>query len=279
MLGGDDFDHALIVHLASEFEKRTGIDVLEDPIARQRMREAAETAKRELSTALSTSVHLPFLAVGESGPLHMEHETLERPLLERLVADLLARLEPPCRSVLADAGLRTKDIDQVLLVGGMTRMPAVQSRAGEIFGREPSKCVDADEVVAVGAATQAAILSGELEEVVLLDVTSHSLGIRTKGDYMSVLIPRNTSVPASMTKLFRTTMKNQEQVVVSAFQGESSHVTQNTLIGELRLVGLPPGPAGSVQVEVTFTINADGILEVSARDVKEGKETSIEMKV
>jgi molecular chaperone DnaK len=277
LLGGDDFDHAIVEHLTSSFEKETGHDLTTEKIARQRLREAAETAKRELSSSLSTSIHLPFVAVGEAGPLHMEHDSLRRNLVEDLVRDLLARLDGPCKTALSDARLEAREIDKVLLVGGMTRMPAVQERAEAIFGRPPSKGVDTDEVVAIGAASQGAILDGDLEEVVLLDVISHSLGIRTLRDEMSVLIPRNTTVPASATKVFRTTVDNQEQVIVHAYQGEATFVSGNTPIGELRLGDLPRQPAGRVQVDVTFTMNVDGMLEVSAREIKTGKKATVEL--
>jgi len=273
-LGGDDFDRKLIDVLSAEFKSTSGVDLSNDPVALQRLKEAAERAKIELSSALLTDVNLPFLAVGAQGPVHLQRE-IKRLELEQLCRDLIVRLEGPCRAALRDSRLTAKDIDQVVLVGGMTRMPAVQSKVEEIFGKKPSKGVNPDEIVAVGAAVQSAIMGGELQEVVLLDVTPHSVGIKIEGDKFSIIIPRNTTVPTRERKIYSTTENDQEFVAIEVYQGESPVAAQNRLLGRFILGELPRRQAGQVRVEVSFTIDADGILHVSATELTTGKATSI----
>jgi molecular chaperone DnaK len=249
----------------------------DDPVALQRLKEAAETAKKELSSTATTSINLPFICSGPAGPLHLRHEVIERSLLERLSADLVQRLEAPCREALKDAGLGPADLDQVLLVGGMTRMPAVQRKVESIFGKIAAKDVNPDEIVAIGAAMQCAIMSGELEEVVLLDVTPHSLGVRVKEGRMSTIIPKNTTIPTSEKKLFSTTRDGQDFVEIMVYQGEQQLVDHNTFLGRFALGDLPPKPAGQVNVEVNFLMDADGVLDVSAREVGTGKQASVKI--
>jgi molecular chaperone DnaK len=274
VLGGDDFDRRLIDSLLSDFKKDNDIDISTDPVALQRLKEAAERAKIELSSALVTDVNLPFLSVGPGGPLHLQR-TVKRLELATLCKDLVHRLEKPCRDALKDARLSAKDIDQVVLVGGMTRMPAVQEKVEEIFAKKPSKGVNPDEIVAVGAAVQSAIMGGELQEVVLLDVTPHSVGIKVAGDKFSVIIPRNTTVPTRERKIFSTTEDNQEFVAIEVHQGEEELAPKNRLLGRFILGDIPRRPAGHVRVEVSFTIDADGILHVGATELTTGKATSI----
>ncbi len=282
-IGGDDFDRVLIDALIKQFAhnnqvpnptpsqtKNTPIDLLQDPASLQRLKEAAEQAKVELSTALSTEINLPFLSSGPSGPIHFQRE-VSRGELESLCADLLAKLEGPCLKALSDAQCTAEDIDQVLLVGGMTRMPAVQSRVIEIFGKSPSKGVNPDEIVAAGAAIQSAVIGGELEEVILLDVTPHALGIRTVGNRMSFIIPANTTVPTRETKTFTTTADNQDFVSIEVYQGADENVSGNRRLGRFVLTGLPKKKKGDIKVEVSFTMDADGILKVSAREQESGK--------
>ncbi len=276
-LGGDDFDRRIIELLVREFQGQHGVNLQEDPVALQRLKEAAERAKIELSSALVTDINLPFLAVGSSGgPLHLQRE-LKRNELVSLCADLIHRLEGPCKRALADARLIAKDIDQVVLVGGMTRMPAVQEKVEEIFGRKPSKGVNPDEIVAIGAATQSGIMGGELQEVILLDVTPKSLGVKVAGDKVSVLIPRNTTVPTREKKTFATTEANQEFVAIEIVQGEETAASKNRLLGRFILGEITRAPAGQVRVEVSFSIDADGILHVSATEQATGKATSLTM--
>jgi molecular chaperone DnaK len=274
-LGGSDFDLALVNHLIDDFEKKNGVDLSEDAVAVQRIKEAAETAKHELSTTTVTSINLPFICTGATGPLNLHVNVLERSLLERLSKALIDRLEAPCMKALGDAGLAAADLDQVLLVGGMTRMPAVQRKVEEIFGKISAKDVNPDEIVAVGAATQCGILTGELEDVVLLDVTPHSLGVRVKDERMSVVISRNTTIPTSATKRFVTTRDNQEHVDIQVYQGEHEQVVRNVHLGQFALGGLPKLGAGKVTVEVTFALDADGMLGVTAKELTTGKEAAV----
>jgi molecular chaperone DnaK len=273
-LGGDDFDRKLIDTLAAEFKGQHGLDLAADPVALQRLKEAAERAKIELSSSLVTDINLPFIAVGPGGPLHLQREVKRREL-ESLCKDLLERLDLPCRSALKDSRIEARDIDQVVLVGGMTRMPAVQARVEEIFGKKPSKGVNPDEIVAVGAAVQSAIMGGELQEVVLLDVTPRSVGIKVAGERFSIIIPRNTTVPTRERKIFSTTENDQEFVAIEVYQGEDPVAAHNRLLGRFVLGDLPRRQAGQVRVEVAFTIDADGILHVSATELTTGKATSI----
>ncbi len=276
LLGGDDFDRTLIDVIAAEFEREHGIDLTVDPIALQRIKEAAERAKIELSTATSTDVNLPFIAVGSTGPLHLTRE-VRRDELVALCQQLLTRLEAPCRTVLIDSRLAPRDIDHVVLVGGMSRMPAVQAKVEEIFSRKPSKGVNPDEVVAVGAAIQSAIMGGDLKEMVLLDVTPHSLGIKVAGDNMSVIIGRNTTIPTREMKTFGTTEDEQDFVSVEVYQGEHAAVGANRKIGRFILGDLPKRPAGHVRVEVSFTMDADGIMHVSATEKTSGKAATVKI--
>ncbi|MSP60142.1 MAG: molecular chaperone DnaK [Myxococcales bacterium] len=272
-LGGDDFDRMVIDALVHEFQEEHGVDLGEDPVALQRLKEASERAKQELSSSLDTEVHLPFVAVGPQGPLHLVRK-LTRDWLEQLTRPLLERLEGPCRRAIGDAKLNAAEIDQVVLVGGMTRMPAVVEKTFNIFGKRPVKGVNPDEIVAIGAATQSAIMRGGLKEVVLLDVTSHSLGIRVEGNRFSALIHRNTHIPVRETKIFATTENDQEFVSVEVFQGDTPLVSGSRLLGQFLLGDLPRGPAGSVQVQVSFTLDVDGILCVDAKEIRTGKVTS-----
>jgi molecular chaperone DnaK len=274
-LGGNDFDQCLMEHMIEEFKKEHGIDLSTDAVAIQRLKEAAETAKKELSTTTSTSFNLPFICNGPTGPLHVRIDGFERSVLEKLTADLVARLQAPCEQALADAGLSREDLDQVLLVGGMTRMPAVRRKVEDIFGKIAAKDVNPDEIVAIGAATQCAIMSGELTDVVLLDVTAHSLGVRVKDERMSVVIEKNTTIPTSEKKMFATTRDNQNHVDIMVYQGEHERVWSNTSLGQFSLGDLPLRAAGKVNVEVTFLLDADGVLHVTAREVTTDKAASV----
>jgi molecular chaperone DnaK len=275
-LGGDDFDRKLIALLCAEFQMAHGMDLSGDAVALQRLKEAAERAKIELSSALTTDINLPFLAIGPAGPLHLARE-IKRSELEMLCKDLLARLEPSCTQALKDARLTPRDIEQVVLVGGMTRMPAVQAKVEELFAKKPSKGVNPDEIVAIGAATQSAIMGGELQEVMLLDVTPHSLGIKVAGDRVAVLIPRNTTIPTRERKVFETTENHQDFVAIEVCQGDSPSASVNRMLGRFVLGDLPKKPAGHVRVEVSFTMDADGILHVGANELGSGKATSIKI--
>jgi len=273
-LGGEDFDQRVIDYLADEFRKDQGIDLRKDRMALQRLKEAAEKAKCELSTAMETDINLPFVTADQSGPKHLNMK-LTRAKLEALCADLLDRLERPCITALKDAGLSTKDIDEVVLVGGMTRMPAVQARVKKLFGREPHKGVNPDEVVAVGAGIQGAVLKGEVKDVLLLDVTPLSLGIETLGGVFTKLIEKNTTIPTRKSQVFSTAADNQSAVTIRVFQGEREMASDNKLLGQFDLVGIPPAPRGVPQVEVTFDIDANGIVHVTAKDKGTGKENTI----
>src|SRR5437764_136570 len=273
-LGGEDFDQRVIDYLADEFKKDQGIDLRKDRMALQRLKEAAEKAKCELSTAMETDINLPFVTADQSGPKHLNMK-LTRAKLEALCADLLDRLEQPCITALKDAGLSTKEIDEVVLVGGMTRMPAVQARVKKLFGKEPHRGVNPDEVVAVGAGIQGAVLKGEVKDVLLLDVTPLSLGIETLGGVFTKLIEKNTTIPTRKSQVFSTAADNQSAVTIRVFQGEREMAADNKLLGQFDLVGIPPAPRGVPQVEVTFDLDANGIVHVNAKDLGTGKEQSM----
>jgi molecular chaperone DnaK len=273
-LGGEDFDLKLIDYLADEFKKDQGIDLRNDKMALQRLKEAAEKAKIELSTSVQTDINLPFITADASGPKHLNLK-LTRAKLEGRVSDLLDKLEQPCLTALKDAGLSAADINEVILVGGMTRMPAVQERVKRIFGKEPNKGVNPDEVVAMGAAIQGGVLKGDVEDVLLLDVTPLSLGIETLGGVMTKLIDKNTTIPAKKSEIFTTAEDNQPAVSVHVLQGEREMASDNKTLGRFELMGIAPSPRGVPQIEVTFDIDANGIVEVSAKDMSTGKQQSI----
>jgi molecular chaperone DnaK len=276
-LGGDDFDHRVIEWLVAEFKREQGIDLSKDPIAVQRLREAAERAKCELSTAMQAEINLPFITADASGPKHMNVK-LSRAKLEQLIEDLVEKTVEPCRRALADAGLKAADIDEVILVGGSTRIPMVQQKVKELFGREPHKGINPDEVVAIGAAIQAGVLGGDVRDVLLLDVTPLSLGIETLGGVMTRLIERNTTIPTRKGEVFSTAADGQTAVDIHVLQGEREMAIDNKTIGRFQLAGIPPAPRGMPQIEVTFDIDADGILHVGAKDKATGKEQKIVIK-
>jgi molecular chaperone DnaK len=273
-LGGEDFDLRLVDYLADEFKKEQGIDLRSDKMALQRLKEAAEKAKIELSTSMETEVNLPFITADANGPKHLAIK-ITRTKLENLVGNLLDKLQTPCRTAMKDAGLSSGDINEIILVGGMTRMPAVQQRVKDIFGQEPNKGVNPDEVVAMGAAIQGAVLKGDVRDVLLLDVTPLSLGIETMGGVMTKLIEKNTTIPAKKSEIFSTAADNQPAVTVHVLQGEREMASDNKTLGRFELTGIAPAPRGIPQIEVAFDIDANGIVEVSAKDQATGKQQSI----
>jgi molecular chaperone DnaK len=275
-LGGEDFDQRVIDYLASEFMKDQGIDLRKDKMALQRLKEAAEKAKIELSSSMETDINLPFITADASGPKHLTMK-LTRAKLEGLVEDLIEKTAEPCRIALKDASLSARDIDEVILVGGMTRMPAVQAKVKDLFGKEPHKGVNPDEVVAIGAAIQAAVLKGDVKDVLLLDVTPLSLGIETLGGVFTRLIEKNTTIPTRKGQIFSTASDNQPSVSIHVLQGEREMAANNKTLGRFELVGIPPAPRGIPQIEVTFDIDANGIVHVSAKDLGTGREQSIKI--
>lgn len=273
-LGGDDFDHVIIDWLAEEFKTENGMDLAKDPMAMQRLKEAAEKAKIELSSTTSTEINLPYITADASGPKHLVR-TLSRAKFEQLAGDLIKRTIEPCKSALKNAGLKTTDIDEIILVGGSTRIPAIQDAVKAFFGKEPSKGVNPDEVVAIGAAIQGGVLTGEVKDVLLLDVTPLSLGIETMGGVMTKLIEANTTIPSKKSETFSTAADNQPSVEIHILQGERPMAAQNRTIGRFILDGIPPSPRGIPQIEVAFDIDANGILHVAAKDKATGKEQKI----
>lgn len=275
-LGGDNFDVRILEWMIAEFKKDQGIDLTGDKMALQRLKEAAEKAKIELSSSQETEINLPFVTADQSGPKHLQLK-LTRARFEQMVADLIKRAEEPCRKALADAGLKTSEIDEVVLVGGSTRIPAIQKSVKDFFGKEPNRSVNPDEVVAIGAAVQGAILTGDVKDILLLDVTPLSLGIETMGGVTTFLIERNTTIPAKKSQIFSTAADNQPAVDIHVLQGERKMSTDNKTLGRFELTGIPPAPRGTPQIEVTFDLDANGILNVSAKDMSSGKQTQIKI--